>query len=606
METESDHQVDVSVLVLARNCRAHLDRCLTSLLVQRVDKQIVVVDDGSSDGTRELLDLYAAHHPGVIRVIHQDRRGVPARLRNRALAEATGRYVFFCDGGDHLGPDALRRMVATADANTSDIVLGKIVRRGRAAGHPVRLPEFVFRDDADVVGLLDGAYESLSCFKLFRRASLERHGIRFDETLTTGDDLAFSVHAYCHAGVVSVVADHDCYHLVPRRDGGVPMAETAGLDPLAWLRMIRTPLELMARHIPPGPLRDHLLLRHFRLDVLAQLGAPFLAACEAAREKIVMEVADICAEWLTDGVRDLFGDLERLRVESLDDVDRLVRLARVETAPLRHRLLGLDWIGGRLEVSGSVSLAGFDGEASLVLRERTAQGERRVPVTRIADRFGATIEVTSLPSGIWDVHVAVECEGVRRLARLRAERDPAMVAPAARFSSGVVAVPFLTRSQGYLALDVGGHLLRVPGAVRLARAEWAGRRLRVEGQVHVGSTPGAVAVRHLVWRERASGRERRQPVVVTGSHTFVADAGGFSAGTWDAYLELDVGGPPARFPVKVDRPEELDGTMRWWSGLMRWTVRPYATAVNRRLSTSVHVSTPFTLLGSAMRKLGPS
>ncbi|GAA4577429.1 glycosyltransferase family 2 protein [Planotetraspora kaengkrachanensis] len=604
METESDHRVDVSVLVLTRNCRAHLDRCLTSLLVQRVDKQIVVVDDGSSDGTRDLLDLYAAHHPGVIKVIRQDRRTVPARLRNRALAEATGRYVFFCDGGDHLGPDALRRMVAAADANSSDIVLGKIVRRGRSAGHPVRLPEFAFRDDAAVVTLLDGAYETLSCFKLFRRATLERHGIRFDETLTVGDDMAFAVHAYCHAGVVSVVAGHDCYHLTPRRDGGVPMAETAGRDPLAWLRMIRTPLGLMAAHIPPGPLRDHLLLRHFRLDVFAQLGAPFLAACEAAREKIVMEVADICAEWLTDGVRARLGDVERLRAASLDDPDRLVRLAHVETASMRHRLLGLDWIGDRLGVSGSVSLAGFDGEACLVLRERTSQRERRVPVARIADRFGASIEVASLDSGIWDVHVAVECEGVRRLARLRA--DPVLVAPAARFSSGVVAVPFLSRSQGYLGLDVGGHLLRVPGAVRLARAEWTGRRLRVEGQVHVGATPGAVAVRHLIWRERASGRERRQPVVATGSHTFAADSGGFSAGTWDAYLELDVGGPLTRFPVKVDRPEELDGTMRWWSGLMRWTVRPYATAVNRRLSTSVHVSTAFTLLGSAVRKLGSS
>ncbi|GII58125.1 hypothetical protein Pth03_65140 [Planotetraspora thailandica] len=593
----------------ARDCRAHLDRCLTSLLVQRVAKEIIVVDGGSRDGTRELLSLYADHHPGVVVPVYQDGWAVPARLRNRALAEAKGRYLFFCDGGDHLGPDALRRMVEMADANGSDVVLGKIVRSparpGRAAGHPVRLAEFPFRDDAAHVSLPD-AYDSLSCAKLFRRDLIERHGIRFDEALLAGDDMLFSVHAYCHADVVSAVAGHDCYHLVSRHNGGVPMAEVAGHDPLAWLRMIRAPIELMAGHIPAGPLRDRLLLRHLRADVLALLGAPFLAACDAAREKIITEVADICAEWLTEGVRDLFDPAERLRVDSLDDPARLVRLAGIETATLRHRLAGLEWAGGSLTVSGSVTLAGFDGEAGLVLRERGSSGERRVPVTRVADRFGASIDVGALPSGVWDVHVAVECEGVRRMARLRPERDPVMTVPGPRFTSGSVVMPFLTRSQGCLALDVGGHLLRVPGDVRLARAVWVGHRLRVEGQVYVGGAPGAKAVRQLVWRERASGRERRGAVLATGSNSFAAVVDGFAAGTWDAYLELDVGGPPVRFPVRVDRPDELGRSARWWSGLRRWTVRPYATAVNRRLSTSVHVSTPFTLLGSAMRKLGPS
>ena len=48
---------------------------------------------------------------------------------------------------------------------------------------------------------------------------LERHAIRFDETLLVGEDVVFTTHAYCHADVISVVADYDCYHLVARPDG---------------------------------------------------------------------------------------------------------------------------------------------------------------------------------------------------------------------------------------------------------------------------------------------------------------------------------------------------------------------------------------------------
>lgn len=635
MDTERDQSIDVSVVVPTYNCRAHLDDCLTSLLVQGVSKEIIVVDDGSRDGTARLLDLYATHHPRLITVVHRARTGLRGQVCNVALAAATGRYVFFCDPVDRLAPEALRQMVAMADRNGADIVLGKIVEHGRAVPRPAQAR---YRENAERVALGGSAvYDDLSCAKLFRRSLLRRHGIRFDETIRVGADadahafarsaeaavvdMAFAVHAYCHARVISVVAEHDCYHRCHRHasggpddaGAGRPRTATGGDDALAWLRMIRTPIELMARHIPPGPLRDHLLLRHFRLDVFAQLGAPFLAADEVEREKIAHEVAGVCADWLTPGVRDRLDGTDRARATSLHDLGRLTRLARVETARLRHRLTGVEWQGGRLVISGHASLAGLSGRPGIVLRERTTLEERCPPVTRVADLFSAAIEVASLPAGVWDVHAAVDCEGARRLARLGTERASGLRLPGPRFADGVVAVPFVTRAHGHLSLDVGGHVVRVPGSVRLTRTEWIGRCLRVEGRVHVGRAPGAAAARHLVWRERASGLERREEVRVTGPHTFAVDSRGFQAGggvrlrpraeTWDAHLELDLGGPPVTFPVKVGGPATLERPRRWWRGPVRWTARPYATAVNRRLSVSVRATTPFTLLRRLLRRV---
>ncbi|KAA9381892.1 glycosyltransferase family 2 protein [Microbispora cellulosiformans] len=634
MDTESDRRVgrgahgriDVSVVVPAYNCRASVDRCLTSLLVQRVAKEIVVVDGGSRDGTRELLDLYAACHPRLITVIHDPHPCTPGGARNRGLARATGRYVFFCDAGDRLAPDALAPLVAAADRNGSDVVVGRV--SGARDG---------LRDSADRASLA-AVYDDLTCFKLFRRAFLERHALRFDETQRTGEDMTFTVHAYCHARVVSVVADHDCYQAeaVGEAPGAESVVPGCAADPLTRLRLVRTPIEVMARHVPPGALRDRLLLRHLRRDVLARLGAPFLAADEADREKIAVEVADICGQWLTPGVRAALDDMDAARLAALDDTARLVRLARVEAAPLRHRLTAVTWHGDHLLVGGHACLAepaapavsgtappapaliapspgGLGGVVGLVLRERLSGEERALPARHAAGSFTIVVDVTALPPGVWDVHVFVECEGVRRPARFGSSRDPGVGVPGPRLVNGVAVAPFLTRSQGtlshgalslgHLSIDAGGHAVRVPAAARLTRARRRAGRLLIEGRVRVGEEPAAPAVRHLVWRERGSGREHRERAAAVSPEGFAAETDVPRPGTWDAYLELDLGGPPVRLPVKVAAMDAPARTMRWWQGPLRWTARPYATAVNRRLSLSVRVDTPLTTVRRVLRAL---
>ncbi|WP_271222019.1 glycosyltransferase family 2 protein [Streptosporangium carneum] len=603
-EEASRPDIDVTVIVPVYNCRPYLDRCLTSLLVQRVSREIVVVDDGSTDGSAELLDLYASYHRGVIRVVHLEHSGGAGRPRNVGLSHARGAYVFFCDADDYLGPEALERMLAMAERNGSDMVLGKIV------GHDRRAPVSMFRESAERIALGDSSvYNSLSCFKLFRREMLERHAIRFDETLLVGEDVFFTTHAYCHAGVISVVADYDCYHLVARSDGSSIMQRPGSRDPVSWLRMMKGPIELMVRHVRPGALRDHLLRRHFRMDALSNLGRPFLEAEEGQRKEIAAEVADMCERWLTDGVRDRLSPIDRSRLAALRDIDRLVRLAHIESAVVRRELTGLHWEQeGGLVVSGRVALSALEqkerpelvaGGLALVLRLRDGGAKRPVelvlPVTGDHEGFTGVVDVAGLSSGVWDVYLNVECEGVTRLARLGADRDGRIVQPVPRVIGGVVALPYFTRPHGNLSLDVGGHVVTVPGNARLIRARWAlGHRLVLDGEVSVGAaSPGTRTVRHLVWRERWSGRERREPVEVEAGGAFAARQalGRLGPGTWDAYLELDLGGPPARFRIEAEA-EAIAPPRTWWRGLVRRSVKPYATAGKGRLSTVVRTFTP--------------
>jgi hypothetical protein len=592
--TATSEAVDVSVVIPAHNCRAYLDRCLTAALVQRVRKEIIVVDDGSTDGSRGLLDLYAAYHPDIVKVVSIEASGTAGRPRNVGIAHATGRYVFFCDADDHLGPEALERLVTMADRNGSDIVLGKVVGHGR------RAPVSMFDVNVDRADLGDSpVYNSLSCFKLFRREMLERHDIRFGEGMRVGEDILFTVHAYCHARRISVVADYECYHLVARPDGSSIMQQAGSRDPIAWLTMIRGPIELMARHVDAGPLRDRLLRRHFRLDVFAQLGAPFLEAGDVRRKEIAQEVAALCEKWLTPGVFDLLNGTDRQRAVSLHDVDRLARLARLENAALRRRLTGVRWDGERLLLSGTAELEGIgrhDGGTSVVLRLRHDPAREIVVAARCErDGFTARVDVAALGSGIWDVRV----EGVVRLGRLGAVRDPEVTRPSPHLVGEMIALPYFTRDQGNLSIDVGGHLLAVPGSVRITRTRWTlGKRLVIDGEVTVvGRAPATSAVRRLVWRERRTGAERAERVTALPGGGFAARpaVGRFAPGTWDAYLEVELGGPPARFRIETDAGT-IAAPRRLWGRSVLMSVRPYATPGKGRLSTVVRRWTPRSML----------
>lgn len=103
----------ISIIVPAYNIEAPLPRCLDSLLAQEYsDLEIIVVNDGSKDGTAAVMDAYAAKD-SRIKAIHKENGGVTS-ARLRGLAEATGDWIGFCDGDDFVEPDMYARLMANA------------------------------------------------------------------------------------------------------------------------------------------------------------------------------------------------------------------------------------------------------------------------------------------------------------------------------------------------------------------------------------------------------------------------------------------------------------------------------------------------------------
>lgn len=117
----------ISVVVPVYNNAAHLGSCLDSLLAQPVrDLEVVVVDDGSTDGSGEVAASYAARDPRV-RVVTQENSGVSI-ARNKAVPLCRGELLTFADGDDVLPADAWGPMLRSLERTGSDFAVGKAER----------------------------------------------------------------------------------------------------------------------------------------------------------------------------------------------------------------------------------------------------------------------------------------------------------------------------------------------------------------------------------------------------------------------------------------------------------------------------------------------
>jgi glycosyltransferase involved in cell wall biosynthesis len=343
---------DVTVVVPVYNTMPYLTATLDSLVRQtlitrdgRTERlQVVAVDDGSTDGSGAELDAYAARHPGLFTVVHQENSGGPAGPCNVGLELARGRYVFFLGADDYFGDEALERLVARADEWESDVVCARIVGEGGRWVNQVLYAQ----DVRDVPFPSAELASALSNTKLFRRSVLTDHDIRFARDLDVGSDQPFTIEAMLHARRISVVGDYDYYHAVKREDAS---NITYSSDWRSRLAGISAVVEHVADVVGPGEGRDLLLGRHFSGEIATLLRRDLAEVDEQEQVELVTAVNALAAGYLTEPM------LPRLRV-----LDRWrFLLARDMRLPELRALVGLDEEPVRLQVDGDDVVLHYPG-----------------------------------------------------------------------------------------------------------------------------------------------------------------------------------------------------------------------------------------------------
>lgn len=185
-------QPKVSVIIPVYNVDKWLDACLDSVAAQRfTDFEAIVVDDGSTDRSPEIIRRHAAADARIT-AIRTENRGV-ARARQRALDEARGEWIAFLDGDDVWEPDILERLVAASGA--CDIVCCDYKRISPAGETPVRRQHRADLSDKEFLIRILAMSDSVALWaRLYRRelfAGLHHYPMR------QGQDLLLNVQIGC-------------------------------------------------------------------------------------------------------------------------------------------------------------------------------------------------------------------------------------------------------------------------------------------------------------------------------------------------------------------------------------------------------------------------
>ncbi|NEA24867.1 glycosyltransferase [Actinomadura bangladeshensis] len=599
-------QLLVSVIIPVFNCRDTVSEALDSVFAQTMPAErieTIVVDDGSTDGSAELLDDLARAHDRLT-VLHQPNSGGAGAPRNRGLERASGKYVFFLDADDRLGPEALERMVAMAERNDTDIVLGKQLGVGG------RKTPKVFGENVERTHVLEPGSElfrrmSMAALQLFRRSLIEDAGLRFAEGVLSHEDQLFTAGAHLRARAVSILADYDCYHWMARSDG-TSSTQLGGAHASDIYAIVARAMDQAAEYAEPGEIRDRLHRRYLDLEVFGRLERLYLGAPGDERKITYTAGRELLEKWLTPTLLRQLPPLRRVVAHCLlnDLAEELEAVLRFHSATGRpglhledgrcfqkypyfrdeatgipdacyeiattprmlHRLEPPTWADGALLVGGTVVVRDTDEgtpELHLVLEDGEGARHRVACANGPAERTGegmatsytATLDPASHEwrDGRWAVSVEVSIGGHLQSVPVLKPRDmhvPAVICT--RPAGGARLVRVLpVRGKGALALELGGALTHAdfPDAeVDLG----AGNRLRVRTGAPAVHGPGPAPAMSVVLRhsrhEDAVIRAELRPDEPARLRAEVSLARA-RTGRWAAYLEIDgVGGPVrARF-----------------------------------------------------------
>ena len=184
----------ISIIIPVYNGQQHLERCVRSVLAQSYrELEVILVNDGSTDGTAALCDRLATEDPRI-RVIHQANGGVSA-ARNAGLDAATGRFIGFVDADDTISEDTYE--TAFQAATSCDIVMWDAVTvlpDGNTEPDTIdQLPEGCLLSYSEITPQLLRFMAGSACRCLYRAALLQ--DVRFPLGIKLSEDRLFNLQA---------------------------------------------------------------------------------------------------------------------------------------------------------------------------------------------------------------------------------------------------------------------------------------------------------------------------------------------------------------------------------------------------------------------------
>ena len=198
-----ERQPLISVIVPVWNGEKYLSACVESIVSQSLrDMEIILVDDGSTDGTWAMMECLAKEDDRI-RILRRGSDGV-SETRNAGIDMSRGRYIRFVDVDDVLPPDSMRVLAERIQEDDCDLVLAAYteVLGGRRYLRDLGRCEDVVDNDEflrRLERLSNSFYYGVLWNKLFRADLIREHRVRFVSGLNWGEDFAFVMRYLAHA-----------------------------------------------------------------------------------------------------------------------------------------------------------------------------------------------------------------------------------------------------------------------------------------------------------------------------------------------------------------------------------------------------------------------
>lgn len=232
----------VSIIIPTYNCEQYLPQCIDSLLSQTFQNfEIIVVDDGSSDRTFEIVQQYAKSLPNIH--AYQQQHAFAGVARNFGITKAQGKYLLFLDGDDYFEPQLLENAYRRITETDADICAFGALSLNNETGKVTKLKHTCKTELCPTSGTFNRTTNTryLYCFttpapwtKMYKKSFVLENDLRFQET-RSANDFCFVHTALSTASKIAVLGE---YLVTYRQHNSASLQATQGRDPLAFYQAL--------------------------------------------------------------------------------------------------------------------------------------------------------------------------------------------------------------------------------------------------------------------------------------------------------------------------------------------------------------------------------
>ncbi|OZG66572.1 glycosyltransferase family 2 protein [Bifidobacterium eulemuris] len=218
----------VSIIIPVFNVVNYIEHCVTSACAQTYGNiEIILVDDGSSDGSGQKCDELAEQDARV-RVIHKGNHGVSA-ARNTGIEAALGQWICFIDGDDYVASDYVEYLLGLAQTFNAPTAVTLDVITPWKKGNQATGKNLLYTPEQATIAMLCYRFPIGVYSKIFRKDFLDANKIRFFEDLIIGEGFNFNCLVMQKAEKIAV-GSHTVYYY--RKDN--PNSVTTKFDAQKW------------------------------------------------------------------------------------------------------------------------------------------------------------------------------------------------------------------------------------------------------------------------------------------------------------------------------------------------------------------------------------